>query len=370
MKIHYKHRKISLVPAILALLVLFIGHFHPFSGYPTENARALAAQAEKRTIPEQTALVQVTPVRKGPIAETVVAYGTVVPAPGRAKTLSIPFEIQVNSVYVTEGQEVSKGDRLLEVAPSPDTVLNMQTAMIRYKAARKRLQETRERIDLKLATSDELLRAEQALEEAESRLKSLQNRRIAKRVIIRSRSDGVVSRLLVARGAIVPAGTPVMKIVAGDAAEVRLGVEPEDVNIVRPGRRVSLAAVNRPALPPVNGKVRAVSRRVNPSTRLLDVFVTIPSPPSLMLNEYVKAKITTVSRKALLVPRLAVLPEGDHFTVFTIKGGRARKHTVHVGMETDREVEISGGGVTCGDQVVILGNYELEDGMAVRVRSH
>ena len=355
----------SLIIISFVLTLLFMAHV-----YPAEDSYVLATQHEKRVTAERSALVRVAPVRMGPIAETVTAYGMVVPALGKVKTLSIPFDVQVNSVYVTEGQKVSKGEKLLDVGPSPDTELEMQTALIRYKAARKRLQAIKERIDLKLATSDDLLQAKQALEEAKSRLKSLRDRGIAKRVIIRSKSDGVVSRLLVAQGAIVPAGTPLMEIVAGDAVEVQLGIEPEDLDIVRPGRRVSLTAVNRPALPPVTGTIRVVSRRVNPATRLLDVFVTIPSPPSLMLNEYVKARITTVSRETLLVPRQAVLPEGDHFVLFTVKDGRARKHIINVGMETDREVEISGDGIAPDDQVVILGNYELKDGMAVRVRFH
>ncbi len=316
------------------------------------------------------ASVKASPVRKDTISETVVAYGTVVPSPGKVKTLSISYESQIRAVYVTQGQEVFQGDRLLEIGPSPDTILNLETAINNYEVVKERFRQTKERIKLKLATNQELLQVEQVLQQAKLQLKSLEKRGIAKKVTtVYAHTNGVVARLLVREGAIVPAGSPLMEMVAQDAVEVRLAVEPEDAHLIGPGQKVSMTPVNRPRQKGVTGKIRAVSRSINPSTRLLDVFVTVPSPPPLMLNEYVRGKIIVISKQALLVPRSAVLPEGGHFVLFTVKDGLARKHLVATGLETTGQIEITGDHISAGDMVVTLGNYELKDGMKVKVEA-
>lgn len=53
--------------------------------------------------------------------------------------------------------------------------------------------------------------------------------------------------------------------------------------------------------------------------------------------------------------------------LFTIEKGRARKHVVRVGLENEKEIEILGDSLAPGTPVAILGNYELKDGMAVKV---
>jgi membrane fusion protein (multidrug efflux system) len=61
-----------------------------------------------------------------------------------------------------------------------------------------------------------------------------------------------------------------------------------------------------------------------------------------------------------------VLPDGGKHVLFTVKDGKAVKHEVKPGLGTDQLLEVAGGGLQAGDLVVTLGNYELEDGMAVQ----
>jgi multidrug efflux pump subunit AcrA (membrane-fusion protein) len=68
------------------------------------------------------------------------------------------------------------------------------------------------------------------------------------------------------------------------------------------------------------------------------------------------------------VPRPAVLPnESRGYEVFTVANNRAVKHTVKVGLENPEEVQAMANTLHEGDSVITLGNYELEDGMAVEV---
>ncbi len=184
--------------------------------------------------------------------------------------------------------------------------------------------------------------------------------------MVHSPVDGVITHVFEQSGARIAAGTDVMEISPRNSVEVRLGLEPEDLSRIRTGHKVRVTPVNRPEVGAISGTVRSVSKIVNPSTRLLDIRVTIPSPSLLLLNEYVRGRILLKSRKGLVVPRSSVLREGNESILFTIKNNRAIKHRVTVGLKTRKDVEIEAKSLSPQDSVVAVGNYELKDGMAVR----
>jgi membrane fusion protein (multidrug efflux system) len=78
-----------------------------------------------------------------------------------------------------------------------------------------------------------------------------------------------------------------------------------------------------------------------------------------------RGTLTAEAGSALIVPTEAVLPEKNGYTLFTVRNGHAVRHLVHVGLETDTEVQVEGRGVAAGESAVLAGNYELQPGMAV-----
>ena len=69
----------------------------------------------------------------------------------------------------------------------------------------------------------------------------------------------------------------------------------------------------------------------------------------------------------MVVPKTAVLPEGDNFYLFTISDKKAVKHTVKLGIQTPNQVELLSADLKAGDEVVTAGNYELTDGATVEI---
>ena len=51
----------------------------------------------------------------------------------------------------------------------------------------------------------------------------------------------------------------------------------------------------------------------------------------------------------------------------TVRDGHAVKHKVSLLAQNSDECFIAGEGISAGDSVVIVGNYELEDGMSVQI---
>ncbi len=355
-------------PAIVAVAagVLAVGYWW-FSrgGQMASHDESASAKADPSEGP--VALVKVVAIKKRTVVEEITVYGTIVPAAGAVETVSVPFESRARRIFITEAQKVSPGDALLEIEPSPDTSLQTQQAHNDYESAKRAFQYMQQRLELKLATKDQLLQTRQALDQAEAKLESFRRRGSEGSRTIRADVMGLISKVSVQRGAIVAAGAPLVEMVAQNRLEVRLGIEPEDIDKVKLNQEVSLTRVNIPKSNRVSGRIRKISSAANTTSRLVDLFVDIPSSSRFLLGEYISGKIAIASAQGLIVPRSAVLPEEDHYVLFTVKDGRAQKHTARVGLQNEKDIEVIATDLHAGEPVVILGNYELKDGMAVKV---
>lgn len=351
---------------LLAVLILGGGYawlFH--GGYgASDNEGAGAHEAERSQGP--VAAVTVESIKRGILTQEITVYGVIVPAAGAVRTIAVPYESRVRRVLVAEGQQVGPGDPLLEIEPSADAQLQIQQARNEYESAQKALHYMQQRLDLQLATNDQVLTGKQAVEQARAKLDSLRARGSESPHLIRADAGSLISKVSIQPGAIVPAGNSMIEVVAQNRLAARLGIEPSDSGKVKPGQEVSLARVNAPGTRTISGKIRKLSDSANPTSHLVDGFVDLPPSSGFLLNEFVEGKIAIASAEGLLVPRSAVLPETDHYVLFTVKDGHAQEHTVQVGLENDREVEVSGKDLQAGEPVVTLGNYELTDGMAVK----
>ncbi len=319
---------------------------------------------------QRSPIAQVTlqKIRKARIAQIISVYGTVIPSPKAIQIISVSCERQILRLLVVNGQRISHGDLLLEIDSSPNTRLQFEQTRNQEKIAKENLYHMRQRIHLKIATEEQLLQAEQAWQQAHLSMESMEKRGIGGPKQIRAPVEGLVGKVNVQEGSIVPAGNPILELVAQKQVEIRLGVEPEDLKHVFVGQPVLLSRVDAPALSAVTGKILEISQIVNPATRLVDVLVTLPPATQFLPGDWILGKITAASAIGLLVPRSAVVPQGAEQVLYTVQDGVARKHLVRIGIDNGKEIQVTGEKLRPGDPVVILGNYELEDGMAVRVK--
>ena len=322
---------------------------------------------EKKAGP--VAQVQVAKVQRKTVTEKVIAYGSVVAQPGKTHSVSIAFETRVRHVLVAPGQFVRENDPLVEIELSPAAQVQFQQAKNAAEAAQKELKQTQERFNLKLATNQDLSAAEKTARDAEAQLTALQRAGAGGDNRVHSDVAGVIAKVNAQDGQIVPPGNPVVEIVAENDIEVKLGVEAEDLSAAQEGAPVTIIPLNDPTAPKVEGTIRLVTRRIDPATRLVDVYVTLPAGTKLFLDGYVRGEIQRTEKNALAVPRSAVLPnESREFEIFTVANNRAIRHTVKIGAENPNEIQVIANDVHEGDPVVTLGNYELEDGMAVEIK--
>jgi len=314
-------------------------------------------------------LVQVVKVERKTVTEKVVVYGSVVAQPGKTHSVSIAFETRVRHILVAPGQFVGENDPLVEIELSPGAQVQFQQAKNAVEAARKELKQTQERFNLKLATNQDLSTAEKTARDAEAQLTALQRAGAGGDNRVHADVAGVIAKVNAQDGQIVASGSPLVEIVAENDIEVRVGVEAEDLSAAQAGAPVRIIPLNDPTAPNVEGTIRLVTRRVDPATRLVDVYVALPEGTKLLLDGYVRGEIQRTEKNALAVPRSAVLPnESREFEIFTVANNHAIRHTVKIGAENPNEIQVIANDLHEGDPVVTLGNYELEDGMAVEIK--
>jgi multidrug efflux pump subunit AcrA (membrane-fusion protein) len=91
-----------------------------------------------------------------------------------------------------------------------------------------------------------------------------------------------------------------------------------------------------------------------------------PNARSLRIGETIFGQISTsVHPRAIVIPVVALVPDGDGFKVFVVTAGNlARERKVTVGRRTDASAEILDG-LAAGERVVTEGAYGLEDSVKV-----
>jgi len=331
------------------------------------SAWLAAGQARAAQTEEPSVLVTTAPVVSQNLASSLKAFGVLQADPDQVLSLSLPHAGLINRIWIRLGQRVKSGDRLLEIVTSPEARMQYLQASSAVDFAERELERQQRLYEEHLATSAQLDTAKRALQDATTTMKALaQTGQDVSEETLRSPMDGIVTQLNVSQGERVQASTTAMLIAAEHRLIARLGVEAEDLAKVGVGKPVTLSSVFDPDVR-IESEIREVHAMVDPSTQLVEVLAEIPQAQSrqLVLGSRVVGLIRVAEKSALAVPRTAVLSEGENAYVFTVASGHAVRVPVTVGIEQDALVEISGA-IKAGDPVVISGNYELEDGMAVR----
>lgn len=310
--------------------------------------------------------VKTISLEKGQLTETITAYGSVIPKLDELEGVSAQYETLINRLLVTEGQHVQKGTPLIRIEASPDGLLLLGEAESAAHATAAKLKEVEQLYAAKLSVKQEVESARQAAQDAAARLASLKARGMAREETLHADFEGIVTRINFQNGDIAPLGSRLITLAPDARFEVLLGVEPEYAERLEPLQPMQLVVVNNQSTN-VSGSIRMISQQINPQTRLVDTYVTIPPSAQLRLNTFMRAQIEIRSVEAFIVPRDTLLPTETGSRVFTVENGLAIEHTVRVKAETSAQSAVYSDTLNEGDAVIIEGNYQLEDQMPIRI---
>lgn len=318
-----------------------------------ENAKAESASV----------LVETKPVQQGEIADRLIGYGSAVPAINGGMTLSVQAEGRVMRIAVTPGEAVHAGQTLLEFHLSEAASSTYSQAVSALKLAQEERTRIARLLDQQLATRDQKAQADKAASDAQAALAALEHETGGKpQQTLVAPFDGVVSTVPVAQGDRVAAGAPLVTITRSKGLVVTVGVEPSERGRLQLGQSVEVQSLGGGSETHA-GKLVRVDRSLNPKTRLVDADVAVDD--ELLQGDAFRAGIEVGQLKGWLVARDAVLDDDEGAYLFQIDGKKAVRVTVkRIG--SDEETAVVDGPLDAKREVVIVGNYQLENGMAVR----
>ncbi|MHB1591773.1 MAG: efflux RND transporter periplasmic adaptor subunit [Sulfuricella sp.] len=318
---------------------------------------------------EPSVLVKTESLRKQMVSETLTVYGTVMPATGATENVSFPRPVQVARLLVAPGQVVKRGEPLLELSTEATAAAAYHQAESAEVFARGELKRVDDLAAQRLATQSQLAAARKALLDARANLAA--QRRLGTGIgnqTVKAPFDALVAAISVQQGDRIQPGTTIMQLARSGVLRVLLGVESEDARRVRVGMPIRLTSVFGSGKT-VDATVSQVFGVINPQTRLVDVAARLAgSTNGLLPGMQVRGLIDLGGRESWVVSRSAVLQDGQGAYLFQAQGGHAKRVDVAVGVESGGTVAVSGS-LDSHLKVVVIGNYELKDGMAVREKA-
>ena len=342
---------------------------------------AITADAAKKPASPVT-LIE---VKSETLKQQIKLTGTAVP--WRKTLLSPRVNGLVAHLKVDEGSWVKVGDEVL--------LLDDRLAQIDIQAAQARIDEASAKHRDAVRKRDELLRlkdsrhiaqssVDSAKAEVDSRAAALKREQVelerAKELAERHKVFAPFNGMVVAKpveiGQWVQRDDPVIELVSVDTLRIRVPLPQRFYSKVVPG---SKALVRFEALPDLTfeGKVFARLALGNNKTRSFPLLIDIPNNNHQLapgMSARIWVQLNNGKTEALTVPRDAVISRADGSRILW----RVRKDdgvskvyavTVETGRALGNRLELVGGNVKAGNQVVLLGNENLRQGQAVSPRT-
>jgi membrane fusion protein, multidrug efflux system len=274
----------------------------------------------------------------------VAGYGTVEPAPATAEQpaagaqLAAPSAGIVTKVNVIEGQQVEKGDVLMEMNSGVATAESAAQEADRQKTL--------------YAQENTSLRTLQA---AEAQLALLR---------VTAPLSGTVARVNVKPGQAVDLTTVVAEVMDLNRLAVSAEIPAAEASDLKPGHPVEVMTA-----PAVTTELSFVSPHVKKDNDTVLVRALLPVNSGLRPGQFVPLRIVTaVHTNCLAAPSESVVTDASGKSVIAlVKGDEATQTPVQTGLRENDWVEIAAPQLRAGDIIVTVGAYGLPEKTKIQV---
>jgi RND family efflux transporter MFP subunit len=283
--------------------------------------------------------------------------------------------VRVTSLHADVGQEVHKGELLLEVDHRTldmelrQAQASLAEAQAGVQLAKLNLSRGQALAKSQLISASALDELRASLVQAEARMTTTQAQRDGVQMRrdfaeLRAPDDGIISKRMVEPGQVVMAGAELLRLIRRGRLEWRPELPEAELAQVLPGAAVVVHDAGQVS---VNGRVRAVSPGVDTATRTGTVYAELPEPGALKAGAFVEGRIVTSSSTALMVPAASVVMRDGYAYVFTVDARNiVSRIRVRTGANDGGQVEILDG-LKAGQALVATGAGFLGEGDQVRV---
>jgi len=311
---------------------------------------------------KEPANVAVAAVEVGPIASFTAATANLV-AEDEVKVVA-EAEGKVIRLLVEEGQQVGRGQTLVQIDPS-EAALAVDKAELAVRNAQIILDRTQRMAAEKLISPQDLDKVRYERDAAQQQLAEARHR--LKKTTVAAPFAGHITVRKVLPGQAVKVGDELFTLADFDPLVARIFLPERDVIDLREGHEVRLALRAREDIK-FGGRIRQISPVVDTASGTVKVTVEAVRPPAhVRPGAFITVEVLRETRPAaLLIPRTAVLRELQETYVYVAEGKVAKKRLVEVGLEEGTRTEVRSG-LKAGEQVVTAGQGALKDQAPIAV---
>ena len=271
----------------------------------------------------------------------------------------------VTKVYVTEGQQVSRGQTLAQIDNSV-IQRNMESMESQLALATSVYERQKNLWDQKIGTEVQFLQAKTNKESLEKQLESLREQNEKSK--IKSPISGTVDAIAVKAGENIAPGLPAVRVVNTSDLKIQASVSEAYITRIKKGNkvRVSISELNKD----LDAKVTFVGKTIDILSRTFNVEVALPSEPNLRPNMTATVKVIFESVPSAVVVPVNVIQEINSEKVVYVAEQKGN-HTI----ASRRVVTVDGvygnvaqvNGLNPGDKLITIGYQGLNDGDFVKI---
>jgi len=302
------------------------------------------------------------PVRSERLSFELEALGTA----GANEAVDITAKVanQVTAVRFTEGQQVRRGDVLVEL-DGAQARADLAVAEAALAESRSQFQRSQELNTTKVLSDQQLEQIEATFKANEARVASARSR--VGDTVIRAPFAGRVGLRRVSVGSLISPGTVITTLDDTSTIKLDFTIPETFLSVVTPGLEIAARSVAYPDAS-FGGRVSSIDSRVDPATRSVTVRALLPNPQGLLKpGMFLTVRLSRGAVDALMVPEQALVPEQGDVFVFVVADGVAEKRLVRIGQRRVGDVQIVDG-LAEGELVVTEGTQKLRDGAPVRLQ--
>ena len=253
---------------------------------------------------------------------------------------------------------------LLQVAQTGGRAETIRTAQTAVARAQTQLRLARANTQQTQIRRDDIAAARSAIAQAQAAL-SLSRQQLASTRIV-SPIDGIIATRSTEPGSLAAPGQPVVRLVGLDTVYFEAQVPETDISSVARGRSVTVSVDALPGRT-FTGKVAEVYPTASTTSRNFKVRITIPNGGKILRpGMYARGQVIVEQHRGVVVPKDALVADGDNFAVFVVDGNKATRRPVKVGIQTTETSEILSG-VRAGETIIVNGQNGLKDGSPVQI---
>jgi membrane fusion protein, multidrug efflux system len=319
----------------------------------------------------------------------IATQGSIMTGPSISGTLEPEREAAIRSqvagsvlqTYADQGQAVSAGTVLARIDAS-----GIQDAYTSARAGQVAARNAAEVAANDLARNQKLLAAgaiaerdieqsrrasiaaQAALEDANSRLATAS--KAYRSTTVTAPFAGIVSERPVSAGDVVQPGTALFTVVDPSSMRLEASVPAEQLSLIRIGVPVVFTVSGYPGREFV-GHITRINPTADPTTRQVRIYVSIPNAGRTLVGGlFANGRMSSATKLGLVVPQAAVDVRGSAPSAVRVRGGKAERVQVQVGItdKSSETIEILAG-LSAGDTLLLGAAQGITPGTTVKISS-